>query len=103
MNTTNEATQSARAKDEFFSADMHMFHVTGFPQQPGVLTSKAAAPRDARLDMWPTDPASNHHISGPDAGRAAFGTEGFSAHQQRQPDPARPEEILEDNRRERRR
>ena len=78
MNTTNEATQSARAKDEFFAADMHMFHVTGFPQQPGVLTSKAAAPRDARLDIWPTDPASNHHISGPDAGRVAFGTEGFS-------------------------
>jgi hypothetical protein len=78
MNTTNEATQSARAKDEFFAADMHMFHVTGFPQQPGVLTSKAAAPRDARLDIWPTDPASNHHISGPDAGRAAFGAEGFS-------------------------
>ena len=55
-----------------------MFHITGFPQQPGVLTSKAAAPQDARLDIWPTDPASSHHISGPDACGAAFGTQGFS-------------------------
>jgi hypothetical protein len=78
MSETNEATQTARAKDEFFSADMHMFHVTGFPQQPGVLTSKAEAPHDARLDVWPTGPASNQHISGPDAEGAAFGTQGFS-------------------------
>ena len=28
MSETNEAAQPARAKDEFFSADMHMFHVT---------------------------------------------------------------------------
>ena len=65
MSETNEAARTARAKDEFFSADMHMFHVTGFPQQPGVLTSKAEAPQDARLDVCRTDPASNQHASGP--------------------------------------
>jgi hypothetical protein len=31
MSETNEAAQTARAKDQFFSADMHMFHITGFP------------------------------------------------------------------------
>lgn len=42
------------AKDEFFAAQMYMFHITGFPQQPGVLTRQAGAPRDARLDVWRT-------------------------------------------------
>jgi CotH kinase protein len=78
MSKTNEASQPARAKDEFFSADTYMFHVTGFPQQPGVLTSKVEARQGARLDIWPTDPTSNHHISGPDGKGAAFGAQGFS-------------------------
>ena len=34
MSETNEAAQTARAKDEFFAADMHMFHVTGFRSSP---------------------------------------------------------------------
>ena len=78
MSATNEAAQTARAKDEFFAADMHMFHVTGFPQQPGVLTSKAEAPQHARLDVWRTDPASNQHIPGPGAEGVAFSAQGFS-------------------------
>jgi len=39
-----KAAQTAQAKDEFFAASMYMFHVTGFPQQPGVLAQPAAAP-----------------------------------------------------------
>ena len=78
MSETNDATQTARAKDEFFSAGMHMFHVTGFPQQPGVLTSQAEAPQDARLEVWRTDPASSRHIGGPGAEGVAFGAQGFS-------------------------
>ena len=78
MNETNEATDTARAKDEFFSAGMYMFHVTGFPQQPGVLTGKAEAPPGARLDVWRTDPASNRHIPGPGAQGVAFSTQCFS-------------------------
>src|ERR1035438_6275965 len=78
MSETNEAAQTARAKDEFFSADMHMFHVTGFPQQPGVLTCKAEAPQGARLDVWRTEPASERHIPGPGAEGVAFSTQSFS-------------------------
>ncbi len=78
MNGTNGPSRTAHAKDEFFSARLHMVHVTGFPPQPGVLTRKAAAPPGARLDIWPTDPASSHHISGPDTAGVAVGTQGFS-------------------------
>jgi hypothetical protein len=78
MHEDSGTIQTARAKDEFFSAGMHMFHVTGFPRQPGVLTSKAAAPRGARLDVWRTDPASNRHIGGPGAEGVTFATQGFS-------------------------
>ena len=31
MRTTTDAAHPAQAKDEFFAADMYMFHVTGFP------------------------------------------------------------------------
>ena len=78
MDETNEATHTARAKDEFFSAGMYMFRVTGFPQQPGVLTHQAEAPQGARLDVWRTDPASNRHIPGPGAEGVAFSTQSFS-------------------------
>ena len=59
MDETSQATRTASAKEEFFSADMYMFRITGFPQQPGVLTRKAEVPQGARLDVWRTDPASN--------------------------------------------
>jgi CotH kinase protein len=79
MSETNEAAaMAARAKDKFFSDDMHMFHITGFPQQPTVLTSKVVAPQGARLDVWRTDPASDQHIPGPGAEGVAFGTRSFS-------------------------
>jgi hypothetical protein len=78
MSETNKATQTARAKDAFFSASMYMFHVTGFPQQPGVLTSKAKAPQGARLDVWRTDPAGGRHIPGPGPEGVAFSAQSFS-------------------------
>ena len=58
----DETTQATHAKDEFFSADMYVFHVTGFPPPLDVLTRKAEAPPGARLDVWRTDPASDRHI-----------------------------------------
>ena len=70
----NETRQATRDKDEFFSAGMHMFHVTGFPPPPDVLTRKAEAPPGARLDVWRTDPASDRHIPGPGADGVAFST-----------------------------
>jgi hypothetical protein len=78
MSATKETTQTARAKDEFFAADMYMFHVTGFPQQPAVLTSKTEAPQGAQLDLWRTDPASNRHIPAPGAEGIAISTQNFS-------------------------
>jgi len=78
MSTTAETAHTAQAKDEFFAASMYMFHVTGFPQQPGVLTHPAGAPPGARLDVWRTDPASARHIPGPGTEGVAFSTPAFS-------------------------
>ena len=78
MSTTVEAAHTAQAKDEFFAASMYMFHVTGFPQQSGVLTSPAGAPPGARLDVWRTDPADSQHIPGPGAEGVMLSTPGFS-------------------------
>ena len=79
MDETNQATtRAAHAKDEFFAARMHMFHVTGFSPPSDVLTRKADAPPGARLDAWPTDPASDLHIPAPGADGVAFSTPGFS-------------------------
>jgi hypothetical protein len=78
MDETSQATRAADVKDEFFSARMHMFRITGFPPPPGVLTRKADAPPGARLEVWRTDPASDQHIPGPDAGGVAFSTQSFS-------------------------
>jgi hypothetical protein len=69
---------AARAKDEFFGTEMYMFHITGFPQKPGVLTRQADAPDGARLDVWRTDPADDRHIPSPGAEGVAFSTPGFS-------------------------
>ena len=75
MATTSEAAQ---AKDEFFAAEMYMFHIAGFPQQPGVLMRHASAPHGARLDVWRTDPADARHIAGPGADGHALITPDFS-------------------------
>ena len=78
MDTTSGAAHTAHAKDEFFAADMYMFHVTGFPQQPGVLPGHVEAPHGARLDVWRTDPADALHIPSPGAEGVALSTPGFS-------------------------
>ena len=78
MDETSGAPHAVRAKDEFFSAGMYMFHITGFPQQPGVLTGQVRAPQGARLDVWRTEPADTWHIPGPGAGGLAFSTSSFS-------------------------
>src|SRR5262245_66606702 len=57
---------------------MYMFHVTGFPQQSGVLTHPASAPPGARLEVWRTDPADSAHIPGPGAELVLLSTQGFS-------------------------
>ena len=78
MDATSAAAEVANAKDEFFSAAMYMFHITGFPQQPGVLTRPKRAPEGARLDVWRTDPADARHIPGPGAAGVMLSTPDFS-------------------------
>ena len=76
--TAQRAADSVRAKDEFFATGMYMFHITGFPQQPGVLPGEVDAPPGARLDVWRTDPASSTHIPGPGTDGVLLSTPGFS-------------------------
>jgi CotH kinase protein len=78
MDGTSGTGHAAQAKDEFFAAAMHMVHITGFPQQPGVLTRQAGAPPGARLDVWRTDPGSARHIPGPGTGDVTLSTPCFS-------------------------
>jgi len=78
MDATSGAAPTAHAKDEFFAANMHMFHITGFPEQHGVLMNHTAAPHDARLDVWRTDPADDRHIPDPGAQGVAFSTQSYS-------------------------
>ena len=73
-----EAAHTGQAKDEFFAASMYMFHVTGFPQQSGVLTDPVGAPPGARLEVWRTDPADSEHIPAPGAELVLLSTPGFS-------------------------
>ena len=55
----------ARSKNEFFEADMYMFHITAFPLGRQVLTHPAKSAGDARLEVWPTNPADDRHIPPP--------------------------------------
>jgi hypothetical protein len=64
-------------KPEFFGADMHMFHVTGFRPGRGVLTEPVRAAR-ARLDVWETDPAARRAVSVPGGAGVLFSTEAFA-------------------------
>jgi len=78
MSETSGAAGTHQATSEFFATDMHMFHVTGFPQQSGVRVRQAGAPPGARLEVWPTDPADDQHIPGPGAGSPLLRTGSFS-------------------------
>ena len=103
MDATNGATHTARAKDEFFAASMYMFHITGFPQQPGVLTRQGgrAARRTAGCVAYRPGRQPAHSRPGRRGRRVQHA--GLLAREQRQPHPARPEEIMEDHPRARRR
>jgi hypothetical protein len=65
-------------KQEFFDADMYMFHVTGFRPGRGVLTEPVKPARGARLDVWKTDPADDRHIPTLDGKATLFSTPAFS-------------------------
>ncbi len=75
MSATND---SAQEKADFFDTSMHMFHITGFPHQRGVLVHPAEAPAGARLDVWRTNPNDEQHISRPAGAGAELSTRTFS-------------------------
>jgi hypothetical protein len=78
MDAKSGAAHTASDKDEFYAADMYLFHITGFPQQPGVLQGHVAAPTGARLNVCRTDPADERHIPGPCGAEVMLSTPGFS-------------------------
>jgi hypothetical protein len=57
----------ATTKDEFFQQPMYMLHVTGWPpdavRPSEPLEKPVVAPADARLALWPADPADGRHIT----------------------------------------
>jgi hypothetical protein len=69
---------ASRGKPEFFDADMYMFQVTGFQPGRGVLTEPVTPGREARLEVWRTDPASRRHIPDPGSLGTLFSTRAFS-------------------------
>jgi CotH kinase protein len=77
MDATSGAAGTAQAKEAFFAAPMHMFHIEGFPQRSDVLTRHERAP-GARLEVWRTDPADDQHIPGADAETSVFSTADFT-------------------------
>jgi len=77
--SAESGTLSAQqAKEAFFAAGMHMFHITQFPQQPGVLPRTAPALPGARLAVWQTDPGDGRHIPDPGPSGVEFSTSQFS-------------------------
>lgn len=75
---TTMSESGTHAADEFFARPIYMFHITGFPPQPGMLTHWARAPQGARLDVWPTDPADDRDIPSPGAEGLTFSTSDLS-------------------------
>jgi hypothetical protein len=73
-----EYLSASLGTQEFFGADMYMFHVTGFHPGRGVLTEPVRPADGARLDVWKTDPADDRHSPVLDAQGAVFSTRAFS-------------------------
>jgi CotH kinase protein len=71
-------TRASLGQQEFFDADMYMFHITGFRPGRGVLTEPVRPAAGARLDVWKTDPADDRHIPGRGDAGALFSTQAFS-------------------------
>jgi CotH protein len=74
----NDYIGASLGKPEFFGADMYMFHVTGFRPGRGVLTEPTRPARDARVDVWKTDPADRRRIPFPGGGGVLFSTQAFT-------------------------
>jgi hypothetical protein len=88
LDETGHPTAAARAiedylgaslgKQEFFDTDMYMVQVTGFRPGHRVVTEPVEPGRDARLEVWKTDPADGRRIPAPGGGTVMFSTADFS-------------------------
>src|SRR5262249_15309577 len=65
-------------KQEFFGADIYMFHVTGFRPGHRVLTEPVKPAHGARLDVWKTDPADHRRIPALGSGGVLFSSQAFT-------------------------
>src|SRR5262249_13268384 len=65
-------------KQEFFGADMYMFHVAGFRPERRVLIEPVRPADGARLDVWKADPADHRRIPAPGCGGVLFSTQAFA-------------------------
>jgi CotH kinase protein len=76
--TIEDYIGASLGKPEFFGADMHMFHVTGFRPGRRVLTEPVKPAHGARLDVWKTDPADRRRIPALGSGGVLFSTQAFA-------------------------
>src|SRR5215813_3767390 len=65
-------------KQEFFEADMYMFHVAGFRPGRRVLIEPVKPADGARLDVWKTDPADHRRIPALGTGGVLFSSQAFT-------------------------
>jgi len=66
------------AAAELFRQPMYMVRVTGWPEDRLTPEKPVAAPPDARLAVWVTDPADGRQVAPPGATGVLFETDRFS-------------------------
>jgi hypothetical protein len=69
--------RASQGKDEFFDADMYMFHVTGLRLPRRVLTHPLSSSGNTRLEIWRTDPEDRRHPPPPGDEGILFSTSDF--------------------------
>jgi len=97
VDETSKVTHTAPAKDEFFSAGMHMFHITGVPAAARCADAQGGSAAGRAAECVAHRPGQQPARSR--AGRRGCRLQhaGLFHRQQRQQDPADPEEIMEDH------
>ncbi len=69
---------AAIAKSEFFSADMYLVRVSGWPPDAFTPETPVTSSGDARLELWRTDPRDDRRVPPPDREGVLLSTPTFS-------------------------